>query len=301
MVLSAPEREQISLLRRHAHAAGSLAQAVADAASPLALAQSLQVAVQSCGVVAEALRALAATTETVELDTNQVRTLCFGAGVCCTHKPACAPVCPAAQHKRSCFIGAWGLLDCFPSAPHPLSLAHHSLPQIQALSVQRGALSAPDPDTPRLLPSVHLAWAPLVGALKDWRVPVVEAALQLMAEAACLSGSFLRKRFAQEAAPALRRLLSEGPTRRAIIAPGQDDTATPAAVQRAQLAALRCLHRIAACETPLAIAGVSSSASEALLSAAGPLLAAVGDAMGARQAATVREQATQVGWSAEGG
>lgn len=43
MVMSPAEREQVSLLRRHAHAAGTLAQAVADAASPLAVSQSLQV------------------------------------------------------------------------------------------------------------------------------------------------------------------------------------------------------------------------------------------------------------------
>lgn len=49
---------------------------------------------------------------------------------------------------------------------------------------------------------------------------VVEAALQFLADCTCLSGSFLRKRFAQEALPVLQRLLAEGPTRRNIIAPG---------------------------------------------------------------------------------
>lgn len=122
MFISSAERERVSLLRRHAHAAGSLAQAVADAVSPLALSLSLQVgwqhqlrvgcgaegqavwsascnarslcwlvpqtlarpvlvlllqvAVQSFGVVAEALRSLAAVSEAVELDVNKV-----GAGV----------------------------------------------------------------------------------------------------------------------------------------------------------------------------------------------------------------------------
>ena len=71
--MSVSEREHVSLLRRHAHAAGSLAQAMADAVSPLALSKSLQVAVQSFGVCIEALRTLAATTETVELDTNKAR------------------------------------------------------------------------------------------------------------------------------------------------------------------------------------------------------------------------------------
>ena len=73
--MSGSEREHVSLLRRHAHAAGSLAQAVADAISPLALSKPLQVAVQSFGVCIEALRTLAATTEAVELDTNKARLL----------------------------------------------------------------------------------------------------------------------------------------------------------------------------------------------------------------------------------
>lgn len=56
--------------------------------------------------------------------------------------------------------------------------------------------------------------------MQDWRVSVVEAALQFLADCACLSGLFLRKRFAREAAPALQRLLAEGPVHRNIIAPG---------------------------------------------------------------------------------
>ncbi|KAL4440079.1 hypothetical protein ABPG75_003080 [Micractinium tetrahymenae] len=233
--LSGTEREHVSLLRRHAAAAAGLAQAAADAASPLAMSQSLQVAVQSFGVCTEALRALAATTEAVELETDK----------------------------------------------------------IQVLTRRRTEVAGPDPEAPRMLPSVHLAWAPLMGALQDWRVSVVESALQFLADCACLAGSFLRKRFAQEALPQLQRLLRDGPARRNIIAPGQDDTTSPATVQRAQLAVLRCLHQIASCRDQLAIAGVSSSASEALVPSAHLLLAAVGDMMGSRQAAPVREQATQ--------
>lgn len=43
MPLSAAEREHMSLLRRHAAAAANLAQATADAASPLAMSRWLQV------------------------------------------------------------------------------------------------------------------------------------------------------------------------------------------------------------------------------------------------------------------
>lgn len=113
---------------------------------------------------------------------------------------------------------------------------------------------------------------------------------------------------------------------------GQDDVTSPATVQRAQLQALRfvnrrplaysnpacqaagsrvklevfptlleacpircrCLDKIASCDVHLAIAGVSSSAREALLPSAQALLAAVGDMMGACQPPPVLEQATLV-------
>jgi hypothetical protein len=60
--------------------------------------------------------------------------------------------------------------------------------QIQALVHKQSTVSGPNPITPRVLPSVHLAWAPLVAVLQDWRVPVVEAALQFLADCVCLAG-----------------------------------------------------------------------------------------------------------------
>ena len=222
MPMSVSEREHVSLLRRHAHAAGSLAQAMADAVSPLALSKSLQVAVQSFGVCIEALRTLAATTETVELDTNKARLppllllllLLLRAaslhGSCLDFITACCATYQQGSPARA--------------SPPPLWV------QIQMLARKRIDVVAPDPDTPRLLPSVHLAWAPLVGALQvrclccvataftrtgrhhwvcmhhvfrcpqhptavcrlqDWRVSVIEAALQFLADAACLAGGAL--------------------------------------------------------------------------------------------------------------
>lgn len=76
---------------------------------------------------------------------------------------------------------------------------------------------APCSSLPRLVTSNKV---PLVPCMQDWRVSVVEAALQFLADCTCLSGSFLRKRFAREAAPVLQRLLVEGPAHRNIIAPG---------------------------------------------------------------------------------
>lgn len=53
----------------------------------------------------------------------------------------------------------WRSLDlCTPCAPR------HS--QIQVLTRRRTDVAPPDPNTPRMLPSVHLAWAPLMGALQ---------------------------------------------------------------------------------------------------------------------------------------
>ena len=257
MALSGGEREHVALLRRRAHAAGGLAQAVADAASPLAMSKSLQVAVQSFGVVAQALRVLAATTEAVELDEGQVCTAGWLAGWA---------------------GGLGGLAAKMEGGTRPGRCAHPTpcCPQIQELARRRTDVAAPDPDTPRLLPSVHRAWAPLLGALQvrhpggtppactlplppedlcalaplacmrcclpspplrpllpqDWRVSVVEAALQFLADCACLAGSFLRKRLAQEAAPALQRLLADGPTHRNLLAPGA--RCCRAAVQQGQ-------------------------------------------------------------------
>ena len=94
MPLSDAEREQVSLLRRHAAAAAGLAQAVADAASPLALSQALPVAVQSFGVCLQALRALAATTQVAELDTGTVSCEQRSEASCC------AGVCVCAQGLR---------------------------------------------------------------------------------------------------------------------------------------------------------------------------------------------------------
>lgn len=49
---------------------------------------------------------------------------------------------------------------------------------------------------------------------------VVEAALAALADMVPLAGSFLTRRFGQEAWPSLKRLLQEGPTRHHVIAPG---------------------------------------------------------------------------------
>eukprot|EP00887_Chlorella_sp_A99_P000587 scaffold17.g587.t1 len=164
---------------------------------------------------------------------------------------------------------------------------------IEALVARRGDVAPADPDPPRLLPSVHLLWSPLMGALKDWRVSVVEAALATLAELAGLAGSFLTRRFGQDAVPALRRLLRDGPAKRAVVVPGQDDPSSPAATQRVHCAVLRCMEDIAAATRPIRLAGVRGCGRDVLAPAAEQLLRAAGDLLGDKQAAHVREAATQ--------
>ena len=63
---------------------------------------------------------------------------------------------------------------------------------------------------PAFLPSVHICWTPLVGSLKDWRVPVVEASIEALQALLVLAPDFLSKRFRTEAWPILRSLMKEG-------------------------------------------------------------------------------------------
>lgn len=85
-----------------------------------------------------------------------------------------------------------------------------------------GNVAPTDPDLPRLLPSVHLLWSPMMSALKDWRIAVVEAALTMLADLVALAGGFLTRRFGNEAVPALIQLLREGlRPRRNMLVPGE--------------------------------------------------------------------------------
>lgn len=49
---------------------------------------------------------------------------------------------------------------------HAPLLGCPSQAQIQTLTRRRADLAGPDPEALRMLPSVHLAWAPLMGALQ---------------------------------------------------------------------------------------------------------------------------------------
>ncbi|KAG7670538.1 hypothetical protein Ndes2526B_g00298 [Nannochloris sp. 'desiccata'] len=141
----------------------------------------------------------------------------------------------------------------------------------------------PDPTTTAFLPSVHLLWSPLMGALGDWRVAVVESVLSMLSHVSQLAGSFLTRRFSEEAWPVMQRLLKKGPCQKRIIAPGQDDLSSPAVVQRAQRAVLACLRTMA----------TGGQGPEAILSpVAGAALVLTADLMGEKHPAVIREHAT---------
>ena len=82
-------------------------------------------------------------------------------------------------------------------------------------------------------------------------------------------------------------------------AAGQDDLTSPASVQRVRCAVLGCLRSMAAdpgAGGP-AVAGSSGGGAEVVGPLAGSMLPVVGEWMGDKQPAVLRERATQVGLS----
>lgn len=74
---------------------------------------------------------------------------------------------------------------------------------------------------------------------QDERIAAVEHALGFLGSYTQLGGSFLARRFRQEAWPQLQRLLQRGPET-PLSAP---EPSAPAVIHRAQLAAVNYLHR----------------------------------------------------------
>ncbi|KAK9820989.1 hypothetical protein WJX81_002818 [Elliptochloris bilobata] len=121
------------------------------------------------------------------------------------------------------------------------------------------------PETPKLLPAVHVFWGTLAATLKDPRIAVVERALAVLAAVAELSGSFLARRLSAEAWPQMARLLREGPilARTPSMLPGEERHA-PAVLQRARVAVLACLNTMASNEHAApALRGIAADAAEA--------------------------------------
>ena len=191
----------------------------------------------------------------------------------------------AVQSLRACS-------DALEALKHASSAVEQCTKEIDPHIIPPGGVIGPTDTAPAtLLPSIHLLWSPLMGALRDWRVAVVENALSVITHLAKLSGSFISRRFAQDAWPILLRLLKEGPSQQRIIAPGQDDLSTPAVVQRAQRAVLACLREMAAGDN--ASSGSSTTAAAAVVvPLAASALFAVAEVMGEGHPPAVREDAT---------
>ncbi|KAK9867939.1 hypothetical protein WJX84_006608 [Apatococcus fuscideae] len=122
-----------------------------------------------------------------------------------------------------------------------------------------GNLEAPPPTTPKLLPSVHIFWAPLMAALQDKRAAVAEQALHSLADMTqTAGGDFLARRFSTEAWPLMQAYLqhpqktltrqarpqSGGQARRASGPFGDQEGLAPAAVQKLHHAVLACIAAI---------------------------------------------------------
>ena len=99
--------------------------------------------------------------------------------------------------------------------------------------------------TPKFLPSVHLAWLPLMKSLEDWRVAVLTGSLKLLQEISILAPRFITKRFQKEAWPRLVSLLENGPRERKLLAPGFDALNSHSVTIRVQQNVLRIITDLA--------------------------------------------------------
>ena len=102
-----------------------------------------------------------------------------------------------------------------------------------------------------------LVKAQIFPVLQDERIAAVEHALGFLGSYTELGGSFLARRFRQEAWPQLQRLLQRGPD----MPLGSSEPLAPAVVHRAQLAVVIYLHRCALCQLPPRKLGVSQQVS----------------------------------------
>ena len=251
VALSFEESERLALLRHHLHAAATVAQAIADASSPLAVASSIQVGgLRGRGVWAGARaffpRFFPASSLAI-FPQRHFRTL---------------PVSCAFQVSVQSMDVCGTALKALASA----TLAVEMYAQIGEMCLVPPAKPSDPADSPRLLPSVHLAWVPLMGAVgSSSKVSQVEAALQLLAEITVLSGTFLGKRWRDEALPALLRLLAGASSTSA--SSSIDTASSPSAGGTARMlrGIMECLLRIAACRTQVALAGALGSPSAVLL------------------------------------
>ena len=108
------------------------------------------------------------------------------------------------------FTATTRALEALQNAHRGLELFKNSIEERLACDGQTPPPSGGKQAPPTFLPSVHLFWTPLVGSLKDWRVPVVETCIDALGTLLRLAPDFLSKRFRTEAWPVLRALLRDG-------------------------------------------------------------------------------------------
>ncbi|KAL0049229.1 hypothetical protein WJX82_009193 [Trebouxia sp. C0006] len=118
---------------------------------------------------------------------------------------------------------------------------------ITPVTSKQEEIGPPPPDTPQLLPIVHAMWGPLVGALRNERPALVEAAMECLVDVCHLAGpQFMRRRVQAEAWPVLVHLLKQGiPERKHLPYPaGRGALMAPAALQHMRYSVLHCIRQL---------------------------------------------------------
>ncbi|DBA68248.1 TPA: hypothetical protein ACH3X2_013864 [Trebouxia sp. C0005] len=118
---------------------------------------------------------------------------------------------------------------------------------ITPVTSKKEGVGPPPSDTPQLLPSVHAIWGPLIGALRNDRPALVQAAMECLVGVCQLAGpQFMMRRVQTEAWPALVHLLKQGiPERRHLPYPaGRGALMAPAALQQMRYRVLHCVRQL---------------------------------------------------------
>ena len=217
--------------------------------------------------------------QTIQSRNASMGLLCESAIACCAPLLLSSSLKAATQAVQTCLEA----LIALKQANKCMDLYKKNLSHI--IKPPGGIVSLPSKSKdPLFFPSVHLLWHPLMAALDDWRAPLVENALELLAKIALLAGDFVLQRFQKDAVPRIQRLIKAGPSKQRLLAPGQDDLTAPGAIQRIQRAALLNVREIAS--GPVEMSALLSSP------IAGDILYTICDVIGGNQPAPVREAAT---------
>ncbi|DBA77508.1 hypothetical protein WJX77_009976 [Trebouxia sp. C0004] len=118
---------------------------------------------------------------------------------------------------------------------------------ITPVTSKQEGVGPPPPDTPQLLPSVHAIWGPLVGALRNDRPALVQAAMECLVGVCQLAApQFMTRRVQTEAWPVLVNLLKQGiPERKHLpYRAGRGALMAPVALQQMRCRVLHCVRQL---------------------------------------------------------